>query len=322
MIRIIPHGSRRRPNADAVGEKPMIFPSTASPMSCVAVAIVLLLGLATPALAQDIPALTALPGAVEASNPDLAGQRAALMQERTALHAKIDSLNDHCGSVDKGSAAAASCMKEQAQLLAALKSHIQQSNDFNAVAQAAIIASNGPALLNDPSVVDARNVPTGLPKSVEAEIPDTPAGNRVRKGFEAIMDHDWNVAHAWFQDALNHDPGNAGIQRLIDLAEYTMRREKQPPDEPVADSAQEKAAMKLLVEQEDAQMNEDLAKSLNDYNLNYRPHSAAAAKAADKSNVDEPAETPSVKSAAHWKVLFDSLFVSPPKVYETGAVRD
>jgi len=78
----------------------------------------------------------------------------------------------------------------------------------------------------DPSVVDARHVPTGLPKSVEAEIPHTPAGDRVRKGFQAIMAHDWSAAHAWFQDALNHDPGNAGIQRLVDLAEYTLNRER------------------------------------------------------------------------------------------------
>src|SRR6202035_5399185 len=85
-----------------------------------------------------------------------------------------------------------------------------------------------PNVNTDTRVVDARNVPTGLPKSVAAEIPDTPAGNRVRKGFEAIMAHDWNVAHAWFQDALNHDPGNAGIQRLIELADYTMKRAKAP----------------------------------------------------------------------------------------------
>ena len=49
---------------------------------------------------------------------------------------------------------------------------------------------------SDSMVVDARNVPTGLPKSVEDEIPHTPSGDRVRKGFEAVMNHDWNIAHA------------------------------------------------------------------------------------------------------------------------------
>jgi len=82
-----------------------------------------------------------------------------------------------------------------------------------------------PDVNTDPNLVDARNVATGLPKSVADEIPNTAAGNRVRKGFGAIMDHDWKVAHAWFQDALNHDPGNAGLRRLVDLAQYTLQRQ-------------------------------------------------------------------------------------------------
>ena len=80
---------------------------------------------------------------------------------------------------------------------------------------------------NDPMVVDARNVPTGLPKEVEDSIPKTPAGDRVRKGFEAIQNHDWKVALAWFQDALNHEPGDPGLQRLVDLAQFTLERESQ-----------------------------------------------------------------------------------------------
>lgn len=76
------------------------------------------------------------------------------------------------------------------------------------------------------SVVDARKVPSGLPKFVEDSIPHSPSGDRLRKGFECVMEHDWPAARAWFEDALNHDPGNAGIGRLIDLAQYTMRRQK------------------------------------------------------------------------------------------------
>lgn len=74
----------------------------------------------------------------------------------------------------------------------------------------------------NPPTVDARNVPSGLPKSVEDAIPRTPAGDRVRKGFEAIQAHDWKVARAWFQDALLKDPGNAGLQRLVDLAQHMV----------------------------------------------------------------------------------------------------
>jgi len=79
----------------------------------------------------------------------------------------------------------------------------------------------------DPSVVDARNVPTGLPKEVENSIPATPAGDRVRKGLQAIQAHDWKVALAWFQDALNKQPGDPGLERLVDLAQYTLQKQSQ-----------------------------------------------------------------------------------------------
>ena len=71
-------------------------------------------------------------------------------------------------------------------------------------------------------------MPSGLPKSVEDSIPHTPAGDRVRKGFQAITAHDWKVALAWFQDALNHEPNDPGLKRLVDLAQYTLQRESQP----------------------------------------------------------------------------------------------
>jgi hypothetical protein len=82
----------------------------------------------------------------------------------------------------------------------------------------------------DPMVVDARGVPTGLPKSVDDAIvagyASAPPGvsDRVRKAFQAIAAHDWKVARAWFQDALIHDPTNIGLKRMVDLADFTERR--------------------------------------------------------------------------------------------------
>ena len=79
----------------------------------------------------------------------------------------------------------------------------------------------------DAQAVDARNVPSGLPKSVEDAIasayPDSPSGvsGRVRKGFEAVGTRDWKLAKAWFEDALNHDPANAGLKSFLELADYT-----------------------------------------------------------------------------------------------------
>jgi tetratricopeptide (TPR) repeat protein len=87
-----------------------------------------------------------------------------------------------------------------------------------------------PEVNTDPMVVDGRNVPSGLPKSVDDAIVSgyvgAPPGvsDRVRKAFQAISVHDWKVARAWFQDALNHDPDNAGLKRLVDLADFTETR--------------------------------------------------------------------------------------------------
>lgn len=85
----------------------------------------------------------------------------------------------------------------------------------------------------DTSVVDARNVPSGLPKSVDNAIAshyaDAPPGvsDRVRKGFQAVMERDWKVAKAWFQDALNRDPTNIGLKRMLALTETPRQTSQQ-----------------------------------------------------------------------------------------------
>lgn len=201
-------------------------------MKRIAAMAAMLLGLAAPASAQQIPALVDLPSSAAASSPGLAARRAALLQERAALHGKIDAMNARCRAVEEGSAAEKACDIEQAALTNSLNSHVQQSQDFNAAAQAAVVASATP-IANSPSdisVVDARNVPSGLAKSVTDAIDSGYSGappgvsDRVRKGFQAITAHDWKVARAWFQDALNRDPKNAGLKRLAELADYTQKR--------------------------------------------------------------------------------------------------
>jgi tetratricopeptide (TPR) repeat protein len=85
----------------------------------------------------------------------------------------------------------------------------------------------------DPSVVNGQKVPSGLPKFVDDAIAsgysDAPAGvsDRVRKGYQAVADHDWKAARAWFGDALNHDPQDAGLKRLTELADFTLARTSQ-----------------------------------------------------------------------------------------------
>ena len=75
--------------------------------------------------------------------------------------------------------------------------------------------------VGDTKVVDARNVPSGLPRGMDDAIAGacaaTPEGvcDRVRKGFQAVMTRDWNVAKAWFQDAASRDPNNAWLKDLV-----------------------------------------------------------------------------------------------------------
>ena len=107
-------------------------------------------------------------------------------------------------------------------------------------------AKPAPAVVTDSRVVDARNVPSGLPKGVDnaiaAEYASAPPGvsDRVRKGFQAVMTRDWKVAKAWFEDALNHDPGNPDLKRLVALADYTETGKVQKPAPAAAPKVTEK----------------------------------------------------------------------------------
>ena len=123
------------------------------------------------------------------------------------------------------------------------------------------ITTPRPAPTNDSTVVDARNVPSGLPKSVEMSIPHTPAGDRVRKGFQAITTHDWKVAAAWFQDALNHEPGSPGLQRLVDLAQFTLQRQSDSAAKAKDDASE--AAMKKTGKARKSGISPEVAGPLN-----------------------------------------------------------
>lgn len=106
--------------------------------------------------------------------------------------------------------------------------------DFTTTGTAAKPATPAAVPSGDPNVVDARNVPSGLSKPVENAITDAyrdaPPGvsERVRKGFQAVASNDWKVAKAWFEDALNRDPGNADLKRLVATMNEPPRGAGQP----------------------------------------------------------------------------------------------
>lgn len=153
--------------------------------------------------------------------------------ERTRFTARRQALQLRLG-VFQAAAKAFNAKSAEAQTdaeFAALQTqraaYIQAASAFNRDLAAAE-AREQPNL--DTRVVDAQKVPSGLPKSVDHAIASgyasAPSGvsDRVRKGFQAIAAHDWKVARAWFEDALNHDPKNVGLKRLVELADYTEKR--------------------------------------------------------------------------------------------------
>lgn len=100
-----------------------------------------------------------------------------------------------------------------------------------------------------PMVVDARNVPSGLSKGVDKAIASVyssaPSGvdDRVRKGFQAVMQRDWKVAKVWFEDALNRDPNNASLKRLVALSDSPQQSIKsKETNEPPSKTKQSSAA--------------------------------------------------------------------------------
>ena len=100
----------------------------------------------------------------------------------------------------------------------------------------AVAAPSRPAQGNDSKVVDTRNVPrvgddlmTKVP-----ELKNSPEAETIRKGYQALLNRDWQVALAWWQDALNRDPKNAALKRSVDLAKWMVDRQKEVRAGPVS----------------------------------------------------------------------------------------
>jgi len=96
--------------------------------------------------------------------------------------------------------------------------------DFTAALAPPSSSQPGCATPSSTMVVDACNVPSGLPKDVEDAIAgvyrNAPPGvsDQIRKGFQAVMLQDWRAARGWFEVALHRDPTNPRLAQLVELA--------------------------------------------------------------------------------------------------------
>ena len=84
-------------------------------------------------------------------------------------------------------------------------------------------------------VYDLKHMRSSLPKSVDEQIPHTPSGDEVRMGFIEIQSHNWQEARLWFRKAASLEPDNAGLTRLVDLAQFMIDRKQEPakPNGPI-----------------------------------------------------------------------------------------
>lgn len=112
-------------------------------------------------------------------------------------------------------------------------------------------------------------------KVVIDAFPNTSADvtDRIRKGFQAIETLDWKVAKAWFQDALNREPANVGIKRLVALCDYTITKPAPPPTKmPEPSNAMTDADRAAWYEdfkaKQDKILQEQIQQNLNEFYLN------------------------------------------------------
>lgn len=176
--------------------------------------------------------------------------------------------------------------------------------------------------ITDSNVVDARDVPSGLPKGVESAISETykdaPPGvsERVRKGFQAVMARDWSVARAYFQDALNHDAGDPGLKNLVAFASLGERQPAGHVTTTEGSHMAPKGPVPTAGENLDAFMELQAAEQIKKFNAEDAAARSGAAATAD--------QTPANETASDWTAFFHSMMAPRPvaRPKAIGAVRD
>lgn len=238
---------------------------------------------------MKVPASTEIDAADLPLKYALDKRYATLLQRFTNWNKDAMAYNGTYGgkTYEEGTKEAHTGMLQQKQLLDSLKSYNRDVAVFNADVPQLTIRSGCASQLGGTSVVDACNVPSGLTKAVARAIAeaykDAPPGvsDRIRKGFQAVDTKDWKLARAWFQDALNRDPTNPGIRRLVALCEYTLTdpapvtntlQPKVPEPRATMSEADREAYLKILREREEAILTRDFEIQVNKFYLHYAKH--------------------------------------------------
>jgi len=179
--------------------------------------------------AVDFPKLPAfIPIEVARVEPALVPRLESLNAERADLTQKLKDFDKACGTVAAGTAADQQCAKYFPILSAAVQKHADKSLIF----LQAYAAAEAAAKVIAPPIAPKGALPKGVEDAIAGAYRD--AGpeviDRVRRGYQSVQANDWTLAVAWFRDALNRAPGNAGLKSLIALAEAPPPPAPPPPN--------------------------------------------------------------------------------------------
>lgn len=150
--------------------------------------------------------------------------RRELLSNRAKVEARIDHFNRRatdynarCQGIPTTHPTAAACQRERAALEQEAPAIERDKSVFNAsVASAAVVVT-------DPMVVDARVTVAG--SELVAQVPQlqgSPGATAMAKGFQAVINHDWTLALAWWQTAQLRDPANPAIAAGVDMAQWMV----------------------------------------------------------------------------------------------------
>lgn len=179
-----------------------------------ALLFLILMGLSISAHAQ-IPVVPTIPDNLSAEMKQyLAARRDQFAASRSAFIAKATAHNLRCHEVPLDSPLARNCAAARERLTRELAT-LQMASDALAVEIGG--AAGRHALENERQI---QRMVAALPKVDEIE--NSPAADMSHKALEAAANHDWPVALAWWQTALQKDPANESLKRAIDLAQWMV----------------------------------------------------------------------------------------------------
>ena len=176
----------------------------------------------------------------------------------------------------------------------------------------AIAKPSKPAPHTDTSVVDARVPRDGAHLTDQVpELKNSPAADRITKGFQAVINHDWPVALAWWQDALNRDPNNAALKRSVELAQWMVDRPKAKAVGPVTPLG---AAIYSA-------SHGDSAKAIRQFEQIKKENPAIAPQVEDMISALQKRQAKDAK-AAYWnRVIEEDTHKMVDEMFETGMNR-